>query len=58
MTVILYKSHFQYKYMNQFQQCDVRRREKVGALYSVVSGSLAIISRACTLNFSPVPQNI
>ena len=32
--------------------CDIRRREKVGALYSAVSGLLAVISRTCTLDFS------
>ena len=37
---------------------DARRREKVGALYSVVSGLLAFISRAYPQFLSPVPRNI
>ena len=38
--------------------CDTRRREKVGALYSTVSGLLAFISRAYPRFLSPVPRNI
>ena len=38
--------------------CDARRREKVGALYSAVSGLLAIISRAYPRFLSPVLWNI
>ena len=38
--------------------CDTRRREKVRALYSTVSGLLAVISRAYPRFLSPAPRNI
>ena len=38
--------------------CDARRREKVGALYSAVSGLLDVISRAYPQFLSSVPRNI
>ena len=45
-------------YMNYiFQPCDIRRREKVGALYSTVFGSLVFNNRAYPRFLSPVPWN-
>ena len=37
--------------------CDARRREKVGALYSAISGLLVVISRAHPQSLSHAPQN-
>ena len=38
--------------------CDTRRREKVGALYSTVSGLLAVISRAHSISLSCATEYI
>ena len=42
----LFKWNLNQQHTRTNPPCDVRRREKVGALYSAVSGLLSIISRA------------
>ena len=54
----LYKNTLLHIRYELIPPCDTRRREKVEALYNVVSDLLAVISRAYPQFLSPAPQNI